>query len=204
MDANRKFSPIGPEAQQHARRPPLRWTAFEVHDHYELVAAASIAAGGHEIYNPIEIQKFVRRGFITKIMRPFFQGYVFARLNIGNLHELSILLELKGIVDYVRVGAAIGLIPDRDINAVRRLENDRGEIPAAAATKFKAGDFVRVADGPFTSFSGRIGATGEEWVERDAGYGVKRLDLLQVAFVEIGLFGRSTPVKIYGDQLESA
>lgn len=183
---------------------PLRWAAFEVADRQEHIAAASIAAGGHEVYNPIEIQKYVRRGAIKKIMRPFFPGYVFAKIDICDWIALAVLRELKGIIDFVRVGEAIGIISDADIKLVRQLENGHGEIPAAAATKFKSGDYVRVADGPFSSFSGRIGQIGEEWVEREISYGIKRIDLVQFAFVEVSLFGRQTPVKLFGDQLEPA
>lgn len=182
----------------------LRWTAFETADYAEFTVAASIAAGGHEVYYPIETRKYVRRGIVKKIISPFFPGYVFARVNIYDWIALAVLREMKGIIDFVRVGEAVGIIPDAHIQTVRRLENAHGEIPAAAATKFKAGDFVRVADGPFTSFSGRIGTTGEEWVEREVSYGVKRIDLVQFAFVEVGLFGRSTPIKLYGDQIEPA
>jgi transcriptional antiterminator NusG len=188
-----------------AKKPAcLRWTAFECADRLEQTTAASIAAGGHEIYNPIQVHKFVRRGIVRKVIHPFFPGYVFARIDIHDWHALSVLLEFKGVIDVVRAGQCVGLIRDSDILRVRQLENEHGEIPDAVAKKFKLGDFVRVADGPFSSFSGSVSKLGEEWSEREISYGIKRIDLVQFAFVDVRMFGRITPVKLFADQIEHA
>jgi transcriptional antiterminator NusG len=171
-----------------------RWYIVHAYSNFEKKVAESIkeqaAQKGladlfEQVLVPTEEVVEVRRGRKIKSERRFFPGYVLVKMELTDqaFHLIKNTPKVTGFL-----GSDSKPIPITDAEASRILNQvaEGVERPKSTLT-FEVGEQVRVADGPFASFSGQVEEVDEERAR------------LKVA---VSIFGRPTPVELEYGQVE--
>jgi transcriptional antiterminator NusG len=173
-----------------------RWYIVHAYSNFEKKVAESIkerakAAGldhlFEEVLVPAEEVVEVRRGRKIQAERKLFPSYVMVKMEMTDPAYLLIKNTPK-VTGFL--GTDNKAIPISDDEAMRILHQVKEgvERPKPSVT-FEIGEQVRVADGPFASFSGHVEEVDEERAR------------LKVA---VSIFGRPTPVELEFGQVEKA
>ncbi|MGE5399801.1 MAG: transcription termination/antitermination protein NusG [Ignavibacteriales bacterium] len=145
----------------------------ELKDHDQLRAKIQ------EILVPTEKVFEVKDGKKKSKNKNFFPGYILVQADLDNQVK-DFILNTPAVMGFLGTGKNPNpLQPEEVKRIVGRItqdqENERLE------TLFRAGDFVKIVDGPFNNFSGYIQEVNEEKMK------IK---------VMVSIFGRKTPVEI--------
>jgi transcriptional antiterminator NusG len=171
-----------------------RWYIVHAHSNFEKKVAEAIKeradqAGLQELFDdvlvPMEEVVEVRRGRKVSSERKFFPGYVLVKMDMTDqgYHLIKSTPKVTGFL-----GANNKPMPISESEAMRILKQvqDGVDRPKPSVT-FEIGEQVRVADGPFASFSGHVEEVDDE------------RSRLKVA---VSIFGRATPVELEYSQVE--
>ena len=171
-----------------------RWYIVHAHSNFEKKVAEAIkeraaTAGLQDIFEdvlvPMEEVVEVRRGRKVSSERKFFPGYVLVKMDMTDqaYHLIKSTPKVTGFL-----GANNKPMPISEAEAMRILQQvqEGVERPKPSVT-FEVGEQVRVADGPFASFSGHVEEVDDERAR------------LKVA---VSIFGRATPVELEYGQVE--
>jgi transcription termination/antitermination protein NusG len=171
-----------------------RWYIVHAYSNFEKKVAESIKEqaaqkGMGELFEqvlvPTEDVIEVRRGRKIKSERRFFPGYVLVKMDMTDqaFHLIKNTPKVTGFL-----GSDSKPIPISDAEASRILNQVAEGVERPKSTvSFEVGEQVRVADGPFASFSGQVEEVDEE------------RSRLKVA---VSIFGRPTPVELEYGQVE--
>lgn len=171
-----------------------RWYIVHAYSNFEKKVADSIKEqaaqkGLAELFEqvlvPTEEVVEVRRGRKIKSERRFFPGYVLVKMELTDqaFHLIKNTPKVTGFL-----GSDSKPIPITDAEASRILNQVAEGVERPKSTlSFEVGEQVRVADGPFASFSGQVEEVDEERAR------------LKVA---VSIFGRPTPVELEYGQVE--
>jgi transcriptional antiterminator NusG len=171
-----------------------KWYIVHAYSNFEKKVAESIreraqAAGLSDMFEevlvPMEEVVEVRRGRKVASERKFFPGYVLVKMEMTDeaFHLINNTPKVTGFL-----GSENKPMPISEAEAQRILQQvqEGVERPKPSIT-FEIGEQVRVADGPFASFSGHVEEVDEERAR------VK---------VAVSIFGRATPVELEYGQVE--
>jgi transcriptional antiterminator NusG len=171
-----------------------RWYIVHAHSNFEKKVAEAIKeradqAGLQGLFDdvlvPMEEVVEVRRGRKVSSERKFFPGYVLVKMDMTDqaYHLIKSTPKVTGFL-----GANNKPMPISESEAMRILKQvqDGVDRPKPSVT-FEIGEQVRVADGPFASFSGHVEEVDDE------------RSRLKVA---VSIFGRATPVELEYSQVE--
>jgi transcriptional antiterminator NusG len=171
-----------------------RWYIVHAYSNFEKKVADSIkeqaAAKGfgeqfEAVMVPTEEVVEIRRGRKIKSERRFFPGYVLVKMEMTDqaYHLIKNTPKVTGFL-----GSDNKPIPITDAEAARILNQVQEGLERPKTTvSFEIGEQVRVADGPFASFSGLVEEVDEQ------------RERLKVA---VSIFGRPTPVELEYGQVE--
>jgi transcriptional antiterminator NusG len=171
-----------------------RWYIVHAYSNFEKKVADSIkeqaAAKGfgdqfEAVMVPTEEVVEIRRGRKIKSERRFFPGYVLVKMEMTDqaYHLIKNTPKVTGFL-----GSDNKPIPITDAEAARILNQvQEGIERPKTSVSFEIGEQVRVADGPFASFSGLVEEVDEQ------------RERLKVA---VSIFGRPTPVELEYGQVE--
>ena len=171
-----------------------RWYVIHVYSGFEKKVATAIREQAEqkqlsdrfeEILVPTEEVVEVRRGAKVSSERKFFPGYVLVKMKLTDeaFHLIKNTPKVTGFL-----GAENKPMPISEAEAMRILHQvQEGVERPKASVSFEIGENVRVADGPFASFSGVVEEIDE------ARSRVK---------VAVSIFGRATPVELEFGQVE--
>jgi transcriptional antiterminator NusG len=171
-----------------------RWYIVHAYSNFEKKVAESIkerAAGAglsdcfEEILVPMEEVVEMRRGRKIATERKFFPGYVLVKMDMNDqtYHLIKNTPKVTGFL-----GTETKPIPITEDEAQRILRQvQEGVERPKPSISFEVGEQVRVADGPFASFSGLVEEVDHERAR------------LKVA---VSIFGRPTPVELEYGQVE--
>jgi transcriptional antiterminator NusG len=171
-----------------------RWYIVHAYTNFERKVADAIkerakAAGLGDLFEevlvPTEEVVEIKRGRKIQVERKFLPGYVLVKMEMTD----SAFLLIKNTPKVTGfLGAENKPMPISDDEAMRILHQvqEGVERPKPSIT-FEIGEQVKVADGPFASFSGHVEEVDEERAR------VK---------VAVSIFGRPTPVELEFGQVE--
>ena len=171
-----------------------RWYIVHAYSNFENKVADSIREQAKqrnltdlfdEIMVPKEKVTEVRRGRKVDTERKFFPGYVLVKMDLTDeaFHLIKNTPKVTGFL-----GADNKPMPISEAEAMRILHQvQEGVERPKPSVSFEIGENVRVADGPFASFSGVVEEIDE------ARSRVK---------VAVSIFGRATPVELEFAQVE--
>ena len=138
-----------------------------------------------QILVPMEEVVEVRRGKKVPNERKFFPGYVLVKMELND-ETWSLVRNTAKVTGFLGPGGKPMPIPDAEAERIINQVSEVKEHPRPTIT-FVPGDQVRVAEGPFASFTGTV-----EEVDEAKG----RLKVL------VSIFGRATPVELEYSQVE--
>lgn len=172
----------------------MRWYIVHAYSNFEKKVSESIREQAkqrgledkfQEILVPTEKVVEVRRGRKVDTERKLFPGYVLAKMDLTDevFHLIKNTPKVTGFL-----GAENKPMPISENEAMRIMHQvqEGVERPKPSMT-FEIGENVRVADGPFASFSGVVEEIDE---------GRSRVK------VAVSIFGRATPVELEFAQVE--
>ena len=137
-----------------------------------------------EVLIPMEDVKEFRGGKQKVSSRKLFPGYVLIQLDLND-QVLAAIKDAPRVTGFIG-GAMPAPLTDVEVQQIRDQLAGTAEKPRPKVA-FQAGDTVRVTDGPFTHFSGKI-----EEVNQERG----KVKLM------VSIFGRATPVELDFPQIE--
>jgi len=132
---------------------PVRWYAIHTRSRFEKVVAAHLSAKAVENYLPSFEEVHQWRDRKKKVEMPAFPGYVFARFADGGAARLKVL-KTPGAVRILGGEDGIEAVPDREIDAIRRLF--RSSAPCFSHPFLREGAWVRVRRGPLQGLEGLL------------------------------------------------
>jgi transcriptional antiterminator NusG len=171
-----------------------RWYIVHAYSNFEKKVADSIKEQSvqkgltdvfEQVLVPTEEIVETRRGRKIKSERRFFPGYVLVKMEMTDqaYHLIKNTPKVTGFL-----GSDNKPVPISDAEAARILNQvAEGVERPKTAVSFEVGEQVRVADGPFASFSGLVEEVDEARTR------------LKVA---VSIFGRPTPVELEYGQVE--
>ena len=151
----------------------------------ERIARAGMEEKFGEVLVPTEEVIEMRGGQKRRSERKFFPGYVLVKMKLTDeaFHLIKNTPKVTGFL-----GAENKPMPISEAEAMRILHQvQEGVERPKASVSFEIGENVRVADGPFASFSGVVEEIDE---------GRSRVK------VAVSIFGRATPVELEFGQVE--
>ena len=172
----------------------MRWYVVHVYSGFEKKVASSIRETAlqkgledhfEEVLVPTEEVVEMRRGARVNAERKFFPGYVLVRMEMTD-ESWHLVKDTAKVTGFLGASGRPVPISDAEASRVRDQVQEGVERPKPSIS-FEIGEQVRVADGPFSSFSGLV-----EDIDEDRA----RLK------VSVSIFGRSTPVELEYGQVE--
>lgn len=134
---------------------------------------------------PCETVVESRRGVKVNTEKKFFPGYIFMKMEMSD-ETWHVIKETSKVNKILGSKSKPLPVPEAEINRIQRLVDERIEKPRFAIA-FETGESVRVAAGPYATFTGIVEEIDEEKAR------------LRVA---VSIFGRSTPVDVEFNQVE--
>jgi transcription termination/antitermination protein NusG len=171
-----------------------RWYVVHVYSGFERKIAQSLKEQAvqkgmdkliTDVLVPAEEVVEVRRGSKVNTERKFFPGYVLVKMELTD-DTWHLIMNTPKVTGFL--GAKGKPSPISEAEALRILHQvQEGVERPKASVSFEIGENVRVADGPFASFSGVVEEIDE---------GRSRVK------VAVSIFGRATPVELEFGQVE--
>lgn len=128
---------------------------------------------------PTETVVEMKHGKRSTTVRKFLPSYIIVEM-VLNKETQHLVTNTPGITSFVGAsGKPVPLKPEESERILKQIE--RGHTRDFEEVPFKAGDQVKVIDGPFTDFSGFVSEVDQER---------KKLKVM------VSIFGRPTPVEL--------
>ncbi|MCA1941687.1 MAG: transcription termination/antitermination protein NusG [Caenispirillum bisanense] len=171
-----------------------QWYVIHVYSNFEKKVAEAIREQAErkgmadlfeQVLVPTEEVVEVRKGAKVQAERKFFPGYVLAKMELTD-ETWHLVKNTPKVTGFLGSKGRPQAISEAEAGRIMRQVEEGVERPKPSIT-FEIGEQVRVADGPFTSFSGYV---------EDIDEGRARLK------VAVSIFGRPTPVDLEYSQVE--
>lgn len=171
-----------------------RWYIVHTYSNFEKKVAESIkeqaAQQGLEecfedVLVPTEEVVEVRRGHKVNAERKFFPGYVLVKMDLTD-QAFHLVKNTPKVTGFLGSESKPQPVSQAEVDRILNQVQEGVDRPKPSIT-FEIGEQVRVADGPFASFSGLVEEVDEERAR------------LKVA---VTIFGRPTPVELEYGQVE--
>jgi transcriptional antiterminator NusG len=185
---------VAQEREEKKTIPGTRWYIVHAYTNFERKVADAIRerakAGGlddlfEEIVVPTEEVIEVKRGRKIPTERKFLPGYVLVKMKMTD-QAFVMIKNTPKVTGFLGADNKPMPIPEDEAMRILNQVKEGVERPKPTIT-FEIGENVKVADGPFASFTGTVEEVDEERAR------VK---------VAVSIFGRATPVELEFGQVE--
>lgn len=165
---------------------PKLWYLLRIQPNREMTTEDRLRARGVSTYLPKE-KRTVKGTWSRRVLRivPLFPGLLFVPDFEADMRRLRNLCD--GIIGYVKFGDHAAAATPKTMASLRQLEAVTDLPPSQRARAYAIGQIIRVVDGPFEYFEGRI----------------ERLDSHNRLSVALTIFERETPVMLDEGQIEA-
>ena len=174
-----------------AKRPDKRWYVIHTYSGYENKVKANlehrIESMGMEdrifqVLVPMEDEIEIRQGQRHTVQKKVYPGYVLVEM-ILDPDSWFVVRNTPGVTSFV--GSANSPVPLQE-KEVRAIQKQMKQEAPKIRVEFQVGESVRVVDGPFTDFHGKVDEINPE---------KGKLKVL------VNMFGRETPVELEFSQV---
>lgn len=165
----------------------LRWYAVHTLSMHEKKVSELIMRRGDalglwntfivEILIPTEPELSHRNGKRTVIQKKLFPGYILVRMDLTD-DVFKLIKSTSGVTGFLQSGGKPVPLEDFEVKRIMKNLEVSQEVPKIA---FNKGEIVRVVDGPFVDYTGKIEEVNAE---------------REKLKVMINIFGRDTPVEL--------
>lgn len=164
------------------------WFAVVTKPRQERIALENLQRQGFECFLPMALNPYQRHSNkFQPIIEPLFPRYLFLHA-VASVQNLAPVRSTRGVAGMVRFGTELAVVPDPVIEHIRnRLEVDTGLV-TIKPVPVRAGDKVRVFDGPLAGIEGVVTEHNSE----------------NRAFILMELLGRQTRVELDALLLQKA
>ncbi|MHB1525094.1 MAG: transcription termination/antitermination protein NusG [Candidatus Dormibacteria bacterium] len=131
-----------------------------------------------EVLVPTEDVLEIKDGQRRHVSKRIFPGYILVRMVMSD-ESWYVVRNTPGVTSFVGSGTRPVPLQESEMRSIQRQIGN--EVQAKVQVEFKIGDAVRVVDGPFTDFHGKVGE-----INADKG----KLKVM------VNMFGRETPVEL--------
>jgi transcription antitermination factor NusG len=136
------------------------WYALQVRCRFESKLAAHLQRLGLHTYFPVSRQKHRWSDRVKVVDVPMLPGYLLTRCELTS-EIAATALHLDGVIDFVRVGKAPAVIPEEQVDNVRRVCDNTA---CVAYPPLAAGDKVRVLGGCLDGLEGSLVEQCGTWI----------------------------------------
>ncbi|MGD9518990.1 MAG: transcription termination/antitermination protein NusG [Armatimonadota bacterium] len=150
-------------------------------------AARNIGHLIRRVLIPTETEIRSSGGRRREVRRKLFPGYVFIEMDMTE-EMRNLIQRISGVTHFLGTGTqgTAGPVPLRE-EEVERIKRTIGEEAAKPKAVWEPGQAVRISDGPFAEFSGKIVDVNPE---------------RETVKVQVAIFGRETPVEVEFTHIE--
>lgn len=141
---------------------------------------------GEQVYDiliPTEKEMATRNGKRYEVDKKVFPGYILVQMDMTE-ESYKLVRSTSGVTGFIQSGNKPVPLAEYEVDRIKRNLEKGQEAPKVSWTR---GDAIRVVEGPFSDFTGKI-----EEVSADK----EKLKVL------INIFGRDTPVELDFNQVE--
>ena len=141
------------------------------------IKAAGLEEQIAEVLVPTQNKVIIESGRKREVQERLFPGYVLVKMQLDDT-TWQIVRHTAGVTGFVGIGAKPTPLPKKEVKAIlkfMKMEAPKFEV------RFNPGDSVKITDGPFADFLGKV-----EEIDEEKGK-VKVL---------VSIFGRETPVEL--------
>lgn len=131
-----------------------------------------------EVLVPTEDVLEIKDGQRRHVSKRIFPGYILVRMVMSD-ESWYVVRNTPGVTSFVGSGTRPVPLQESEVRSIQRTMGT--EVPSKVQVEFKVGDSVRVVDGPFTDFHGKVGEISPEKGKLK---------------VMVNMFGRETPVEL--------
>jgi transcriptional antiterminator NusG len=173
--------------------PDAKWYVVHTYSGHENKVAITLKqhaeAGGFtdrifKVFIPHQEKIVISEGKKRSVDERLFPGYVIVQMILSD-DSWHLVRSTRGVTGFVGTGTTPTPLPESEVRALMKFT--RQEAPKFEA-KFTVGDSVKITDGPFAEFLGKVDEVNEE-------QGKVR--------VLVSVFGRETPVELDFMQVSS-
>ena len=181
------------DAQMEASAPKMRWYTLHVYSSMEKsvqkailerIERSGLQDQFGEVLLPIERVEEVRNGRKYTMERRMYPGYVFVQMAM-NEDTWHLMNSTPRVIEFLGNNHPVPLAPSEIAEIKSRMTE--GEEKPRPKVQFEAGEVVRIKEGPFTDFNGRV---------EEVMYDKSRLRCF------VSIFGRETSVELAFNEVE--
>ncbi len=132
------------------------WFAVVTKPRQEQIALQNLQRQGFECFLPMAENPYQKRSKNHRpIVEPLFPRYLFLKANASR-QDVAPVRSTKGVVGMVRFGMELAVVPESVIHAIRSRAEPATGLIRIQPVAVKAGDKVRVFDGPLAGVEGIV------------------------------------------------
>ena len=129
------------------------WYAVCCKPRQELVAQENLERQGFHVYLPRLQLKKRRQGRWVDVIEMLFPRYLFIRVDSAKV-SIAPVRSTRGAVGLVRFGGQAAIVADEVMEAIMRRENPETGLHQDGHSLFRAGEAVKLAEGPLAGMEG--------------------------------------------------
>ena len=130
-----------------------QWVALYTNSRAEKKTAQNLQNAGYEVYLPLlhTRRQWSDRWKIVEV--PLINSYIFAKIRAKDVAPVR---ASAGVVAIISWHGQPAIIPDREIDAIKRLMDAQAAIHVRNNAQLKRGAKVRIVEGPFVNMEGML------------------------------------------------